>query len=68
MHLFGKGNDFGDVNQFACFLAALRRDIGKLDFGIVRIKAASWLNESRVNAGVKLGHWAAQKSTTWPLE
>jgi hypothetical protein len=21
-----------------------------------------------VNAGVKLGHWAAQKSTTWPLE
>jgi hypothetical protein len=23
---------------------------------------------SIVNAGVKLGHWAAQKSTTWPLE
>ena len=24
--------------------------------------------EVDVNAGVKLGHWAAQKSTTWPLE
>ena len=27
-----------------------------------------FVNSSIVNAGVKLGHWAAQKSTTWPLE